>query len=227
MAASTSDLAATIQGVAQSADLARRTTSDAVARAAETTRHMQELGKSAKDIGTVTATIASISSQTNLLALNATIEAARAGAAGRGFAVVAGEIKELSQQTSAATESIRRTVSAIQSVTEVTAREIGEIITVIEDMNEIVTSISEAMEEQSVMTRDISENVGQAAQGIAEITSGVASSSGMTRDISHEIEGVMGAADSMQTESAVVLQRAESLAGLAGRLQELVGRFRF
>jgi methyl-accepting chemotaxis protein len=227
VAASTSDLAATIQGVAQSADLARRTTSDAVARAAETTRHMQELGKSAKDIGTVTATIASISSQTNLLALNATIEAARAGAAGRGFAVVAGEIKELSQQTSAATESIRRTVSAIQSVTEVTAREIGEIIAVIEDMNEIVTSISEAMEEQSVMTRDISDNVGQAAQGIAEITTGVAASSGMTRDISHEIEGVMGAADSMQAESAVVLQRAESLACLAGRLQELVGRFRF
>ncbi|WP_459825745.1 methyl-accepting chemotaxis protein [Desulfomicrobium salsuginis] len=227
VAASTSDLAATIQGVAQSADLARRTTSDAVAKAAETTRHMRELGKSAREIGTVTATIASISSQTNLLALNATIEAARAGAAGRGFAVVAGEIKELSQQTSAATENIRRTVSAIQSVTEVTAREIGEIIAVIEDMNETVTSISAAMEEQSLMTRDISVNVGQAAHGIAEITSGVTSSSGMTRDISHDIEGVMGAADSMQEESAVVLQRAESLATLAGRLQELVGRFRF
>ena len=227
VAASTSDLAATIQGVAQSADLAKRTTSGAVVKAGETTRHMQQLSQSAREIGTVTATIAAISSQTNLLALNATIEAARAGAAGRGFAVVAGEIKELSQQTSAATENIRRTVSAIQNLTEVTGREIGEVISIIEDMNEIVVSISEAMEEQSVMTRDISENVGQASQGIAEINGGVTSSSVMTRDISQEIEGVMGAAESMQEESAVVLQRAGSLAELAAHLQSLVGRFRF
>ena len=227
VARSAAQLAATIQGVAQSADLARRTTSEAVTRAGETTLHMEQLSQAAREIGTVTATIAAISSQTNLLALNATIEAARAGAAGRGFAVVAGEIKELSQQTSTATENIRRTVSAIQNVTEVTAREIGEVIAVIEEMNEIVASISEAMEEQAVMTRDISENVNQAAQGIAEINLGVTSSSAMTRDISGEIEGVLAASTAMQEESAVVQQRSASLAVLSAHLQALVGRFRF
>ena len=227
VARSTSQLAATIQGVAQSADLARRTTADAVGRAGETTRHMEQLSQAAREIGTVTATISAISSQTNLLALNATIEAARAGAAGRGFAVVAGEIKELSQQTAGATENIRSKVSAIQNVTEVTAREIGEIIGVIEEMNEIVASISEAMEEQAVMTRDISENVGQAAQGIAEINLSVTSSSSMTRDISGEIEGVLASSTAMRDESAVVQQRSDSLAGLAARLQALVSRFRF
>ncbi len=227
VARSTAQLAATIQGVAQSADLARRTTSDAVGKAGETTRHMEQLSQAAREIGSVTATISAISSQTNLLALNATIEAARAGAAGRGFAVVAGEIKELSQQTSGATENIRRTVSAIQNVTEVTAREIAEIIAVIEEMNEIVVSISEAMEEQAVMTRDISENVDQAAQGIAEINLSVTSSSSMTRDISGEIEGVLTASTAMQEESGVVQQRSGSLAELAAHLQALVGRFRF
>jgi len=227
VARSTAQLAATIQGVAQSADLARRTTADAVGRAGETTRHMEQLSQAAREIGTVTATISAISSQTNLLALNATIEAARAGAAGRGFAVVAGEIKELSQQTAGATENIRSKVSAIQNVTEVTAREIGEIIGVIEEMNEIVASISEAMEEQAVMTRDISENVGQAAQGIAEINLSVTSSSSMTRDISGEIEGVLASSTAMRDESAVVQQRSDSLAGLAARLQALVNRFRF
>ena len=227
VARSTAQLAATIQGVAQSADLARRTTADAVGRAGETTRHMEQLSQAAREIGTVTATISAISSQTNLLALNATIEAARAGAAGRGFAVVAGEIKELSQQTAGATENIRNKVSAIQNVTEVTAREIGEIIGVIQEMNEIVASISEAMEEQAVMTRDISENVGQAAQGIAEINLSVTSSSSMTRDISGDIEGVLASSTAMQDESAVVQQRSDSLAGLAARLQALVGRFRF
>jgi len=227
VAAFSAELATTIHGVAQSAELAKRTTSDAVIKAGETTLHMDQLGQAAKEIGSVTATIAAISSQTNLLALNATIEAARAGAAGRGFAVVAGEIKELSQQTAAATENIRRTVTAIQKVTVVTASEIAEIISIIAEMNEIVISISEAMEEQAVMTRDISENVTQAAQGIAEISASVASSSVMTREISDEIEGVLDSSNTMQDESRMVLNRAGGLADLSSHLQELVGRFRF
>ena len=227
VATSTAELAATIDGVAQSSGLARRTTSEAVLKAGEAARHMEQLSRAAQEINSVTATISAISSQTNLLALNATIEAARAGSAGRGFAVVAGEIKELSQQTSTATESIRCTVTAIQSVTSVTARELAEIISVIEDMNEIVISISEAMEEQATMTRDISENVNQAAQGIAEISANVASSSVMTREISDEIAGVLADSNSMQDESRGVLDRARALTSLAGHLQNLVGNFRF
>jgi methyl-accepting chemotaxis protein len=227
VAASAAELAATIEGVAQSTGFAKRTTSDAVIKAGETARHMEQLSLAAKEISSVTAVISAISSQTNLLALNATIEAARAGAAGRGFAVVAGEIKELSQQTSSATENIRRMVLAIQNVTDVTAREIAEIIHVIEDMNDIVISISEAMEEQTVMTRDISENVRQAAQGISDININVSSGTVMTREISAEIEGVLNASTAMQKESTVVLERAQGLTELSSHLQGLVGRFRF
>jgi methyl-accepting chemotaxis protein len=227
VATAISELSATIQGVAQHAEVARRTTSEAVERAGGTARNVEKLEQAAREIGTVTSTIATISSQTNLLALNATIEAARAGAAGRGFAVVAGEIKELSQQTSNATESIRRTVQGIQSVTELTTREIAGIVDVIREMNDVVTSISAAMEEQAALTRDISENVGQAAQGIAEINRNVTSSSDMTGEISAEIEDVLETSTTVQEQSAVVLQRSDSLAGLAAHLQSLVGRFRF
>jgi len=227
VATSTSELASTIQGVAQSAELAKRTTSDAVVKAAETNRHMEHLRDAAKNISNVTSTITAISTQTHLLALNATIEAARAGVAGRGFAVVAGEIKELAQQTTAATENIRTTVSSIQNVTEITACEIAEIIAVIENMNDIVISISEAMEEQSAMTRDISENVNQAAQGIAEINVSITSSTDMTRRISDEIECVLDASKTILNDSGVVQGRSEGLAGLAGQLQGLVSCFRF
>jgi methyl-accepting chemotaxis protein len=65
----------------------------------------------------VTETITSISAQTNLLALNATIEAVRGGQAGKGVAVVANEIKELAQQTAAATEDIKGKISTIQTST--------------------------------------------------------------------------------------------------------------
>jgi hypothetical protein len=101
------------------------------------------------------------------------------------------------------------------------------IIGVIQEMNEVIVSISEAMEEQAVLTADISGNVGQAAQGIAEINVNVTSSSAMTGDISEEIEGVLQASTIVQDQSAVVLQRSDSLAGLAAHLQGLVGRFKF
>ena len=78
---------------------------------------MSKLGEAAKKISSVTEVISDISEQTNLLALNATIEAARAGESGKGFAVVAAEIKELANQTSDATEEIKRTVDGIQTST--------------------------------------------------------------------------------------------------------------
>ncbi len=58
------------------------------------------------EVKNIVGDILNISSQTNLLALNASIEAARAGEAGKGFAVVADEIRQLSEQTKAATERI-------------------------------------------------------------------------------------------------------------------------
>ncbi len=67
------------------------------------------------NLGKVVDLIAKIAGQTNLLALNATIEAARAGEHGKGFAVVASEVKNLSKQTSDATETIRTQISQLNS----------------------------------------------------------------------------------------------------------------
>jgi len=64
-------------------------------------------------IDSVSEEIKAIAKMTNLLALNATIEAARAGDAGKGFAVVAGEVKNLSGQTTHATDNVAKVLSSL------------------------------------------------------------------------------------------------------------------
>jgi len=108
---------------------------------------------SAHAISKVTETITEISEQTNLLALNATIEAARAGEAGKGFAVVANEIKELAKQTNEATLDIKTKIEDVQVATDNTVADIEEISKVINNVNEIVVTITMAVGEQSKATK--------------------------------------------------------------------------
>ena len=84
------------------------------AAAEQTKERTVLLEDSSQAIGNVVGVIAQIAKQTNLLALNATIEASRAGEAGLGFAVVAKEVKELSEQTKNATDSISQEIEKLQ-----------------------------------------------------------------------------------------------------------------
>lgn len=111
----------------------------------------------ANQISTVIDLITKISKQTNLLALNATIEAARAGEAGKGFAVVASEVKNLANQTAEATEKIVGQVSSIQQATRESVVAIDSIKQISQQLNEISTGVSAAVEEQNAAQGEIGE----------------------------------------------------------------------
>jgi methyl-accepting chemotaxis protein len=116
-----------------------------------------------------TKALKAIAGQVNLLALNATIEAARAGEAGKGFAVVATEVKNLASQTAKATDDIAGEISSVQKISSHVAHSVQEIINAAQAVNMYVTNVVSAIEQQSIVTQDISTSTQQSSSAVAEI----------------------------------------------------------
>ncbi|BHH83159.1 methyl-accepting chemotaxis protein [Desulforhopalus sp. 52FAK] len=226
VAAATEEMTSTVNEIASNSEKARVVTGKAVEKTQVASQQVNELGSAAQQISKVTEVITEISEQTNLLALNATIEAARAGDAGRGFAVVANEIKELAKQTANATQDIKSRIEGIQQTTGTTVTEIEDITEVIHSVNDLVSTIATAVEEQAVTTQEISENVSQAALGIAEVNERVADNSNVAKDIAGTISKVDDVATEMKSSSTKVSESANDLLVLAQQLGEVVGKFK-
>jgi methyl-accepting chemotaxis protein len=226
VASATEQMTASVNEIAQNSEKARKITGTAVTKAQDTSKKVDDLGVAAQAIGKVTEVITEISEQTNLLALNATIEAARAGEAGKGFAVVANEIKELAKQTAEATMEIKNQIDGVQSSTNETVADIGEISQVITKVDEIVSTIASSVEEQSVATKDIASNISQASAGVQEVNTNVAQSTEATTSISRDIAEVSQASNEMTTSSSQVNLSAEELAGMAETINGMVGKFK-
>ncbi|SHO52698.1 methyl-accepting chemotaxis protein [Desulfopila aestuarii] len=226
VASASEEMTTIINEIATKSEEARSISADAVEKAEKASVKMDSLGQAAQAIGKVTEAITEISEQTNLLALNATIEAARAGEAGKGFAVVANEIKELAKQTAEATLNIKSQISEVQTTTSTTVVDIEEITRVINIVNDIIGSISTAVNEQLSATEEITRNISQASQGLSEVNENVNQSSMVATTISEDISSVNSAASDISGGSSRVKSRAEELQALASQLSSLVNNFK-
>jgi methyl-accepting chemotaxis protein len=163
VAGSSVQLSASTDEIGRQVSQTASTVQDTVFETSRTDETVTMLAATTQRIGDVVKIIQAIAEQTNLLALNATIEAARAGEAGRGFAVVAQEVKALAAQTSSATEDIAAQINAIQ----ISSKDaVGAISTIRERISTLGASsgvISAAVEEQTITTRSMVQNLESAA----------------------------------------------------------------
>ncbi|MCG8618464.1 MAG: methyl-accepting chemotaxis protein [Desulfobacterales bacterium] len=226
VSAAMEEMNATVNEIAKSTGEAKDIAASAVSKAKHASVKVDELGTDAREIGQVTAVISEISGQTNLLALNATIEAARAGEAGKGFAVVANEIKDLADQTAQAAEDISRRISKVQQSSSGTVDEIGQISSVISEVDGLVSSISAAIEEQSITSGEMSKNISQAAVGIRETHENISASAETALGIAEDIAGVDANARAVNESAGEVSDSVGHLNDFGQSLQEMVGRFK-
>ncbi len=117
---------------------------------------MQGINESSQRISNIINVIDSIAFQTNILALNASVEAARAGEQGRGFAVVAGEVRNLASRSADAAREIKtliedstRRVAEGSKQVEQAGHTIGNVVSSVRRVTDIIDEISAASQEQS------------------------------------------------------------------------------
>jgi methyl-accepting chemotaxis protein len=166
---------------------------------------MDEINRSSKKIADIITTIDEIAFQTNLLALNAAVEAARAGEQGRGFAVVASEVRNLAQRSATAAKEIKDligdSVAKVESGSQLVNRSgetLGEIVTSVKRVTDIIGEIAAASGEQS-------SGIDQVNKAVTQMDQVVQSNAAQTEELS---------------------STARSLRTQAQQLQQLVAKFK-
>jgi methyl-accepting chemotaxis protein len=204
-------LSQAVQEIDQRATDSARVANEAVSSANQVSTVMTELQSASEKIGGVVRTISRVAAQTNLLALNATIEAARSGEAGRGFAVVASEVKQLAQQTAAATNEIQREVSAIQQAAKATASSLTNVGDTIFRVDTLAQQITAAVNQQQQATAAISESIETALRA--------------TDAVGQRLDNMDCATQAASDGVANLLTPSEELLQESGTLRESIRKF--
>ncbi|MFH2092756.1 MAG: methyl-accepting chemotaxis protein [Pseudomonadota bacterium] len=207
----TDEMTSTIGEITKNSEQARVITMEVKLCVDKAFEKIDILGKASEEITSVIDTIVEIAEQTKLLALNATIEAARAGESGKGFAVVAGEVKDLAAQTNKATLDIKHKIEAMSSSTQSTIIEIKKINDVTHNMTNIVETIAAAIQEQSVSSNNIADNVNGAALQTKEVSSNVVQTAAAVSQITNGMSKVNENITDIRTALAGISSSSEHL----------------
>lgn len=213
LTATITDISEKIYVNAQNAEKARSIVAGMNEQIIESNEHMKKnteamdkIREASDKIAEIISSIEEIADQTTLLALNASIEAARAGENGRGFAVVATQVGVLADQSSEAARNtkdlIQNAIIAVEEGMQLANSTAESLLAVVDNakvVNDSMTEIAEASDNQALAAAQITEGINQ-------------------------IAGVVESNSATSQESAAA---SEELSSQADMLKELVGRFKY
>ncbi|MDR0324183.1 MAG: bacteriohemerythrin [Treponema sp.] len=210
----------------------------------EVSQDIQGIARESEGILEINAVMQNIASQTNLLSMNAAIEAAHAGEAGKGFAVVADEIRKLAESSSKQSKTISTVLKKIKESIDKITKSTGVVLEKFKDIDAEVRTVAQqesnirnAMEEQSVGSKQILEAIGKLqettkkvkdssvemlegsrqvikegktlASATSEISDGVNEITSEAEDINSTVKRVLDAADNNKKHISVLSTEVE------------------
>jgi len=171
-----SEKAKQVTATAEAVSIANTSSVDAVQKANQSVEAIHEqaeavaqnivgLSDKTQMVGDILATVNDIAEQSHLLALNAAIEAAAAGEHGRSFSVVAGEIKNLADQSKAATVQVKTILGDIE-------KEINTAVMLTEEAVKRVDLGRHQADVAASAIRSMTANIDQSVQAFQQIVAG-------------------------------------------------------
>lgn len=158
---------------------------------------MTDISDSSTKVSEIISVIEGIAFQTNILALNAAVEAARAGEQGRGFAVVAGEVRALAQRSAGAAREIKTLI-------EQSSERVDSGAKLVRGAGEIIGGIVGSVQEVTQIVQSISTSCTEQTTGIEQVNLAVSQIDAVTQQNAALVEQASAAAQAMAQQATAL-----------------------